>query len=67
MASCQILGSLATSLKKKIAIAKEQAFAVITRAETKRQKYEESRKSIQTRECGVQPNSLDEIEDHQNN
>ena len=48
-------------LREKKSNSQEQAFAVITRAETKRQNDEEARKSIQTRECGVQPNSLDEI------
>ena len=40
----------------------DQALAVITRAEGQKQKKEEERNASQARECGVQPNSLDVME-----
>ena len=40
----------------------EQAFVVTTRAASRRMEEEEERKAREVRECGVQPNSLEEVE-----
>ena len=40
----------------------EQAFVVTTRAASRRMEEEEEKKAREVRECGVQPNSLEEVE-----